>query len=94
LDPHFVDATNPNADLRNFRLAAQNGKVTASQAIDAAPAGAKDGPDLDGNTTDLDVPLVQDLGPGWLRDLGCYEAQPIADRIFGDALGDPLTLLN
>lgn len=94
-NPGFVDSANSNVDLRNYRLTAyvQNGKVTASRGIDAAPAGENDGPDLDGNTTDLDVPLVQDLSSGWIRDVGCYEAQPIVDRIFGDAIGDAMTLL-
>ena len=91
--PLFVDGDNPDASKRNYHLLAyiQNGQVTASPGIDFAEAGSGDGSDLDGNPYDQDVPLVPNFaGP---RDLGAYEAQPIADRIFGDAFGDRLSLV-
>jgi hypothetical protein len=91
--PLFVDGDNPDASKRNYHLLAyiQSGQVTASPGIDFAEAGSGDGSDLDGNPYDQDVPLVPNFaGP---RDLGAYEAQPIADRIFGDAFGDRLSLV-
>jgi len=88
----FVETTNPDVDRRDYHQVAyvQSGTVTSSFGIDFAPAVGSDH-DLDGNPYYVDVPAVSDhFG---VRDLGCYEARPIADRIFGDALGDPLSLL-
>lgn len=92
-DPLFVDADNANPDLRDYHLVAyaQDGQVTASQAIDAAqPLGDGDH-DLDGKPHDIDVPTVgSDV---LVRDLGAYEAQPVTDRVFADAFGDRVSLL-
>jgi len=67
-------------------------QVTASLGIDFAPPVAGDDRDLDGNPYDQDVPAVADFQG--VRDLGCYEAQPITDRVFGDAFGDPPSLVH
>jgi hypothetical protein len=92
-DPLFVDATNANIDKRNYHLRAyrQNGIVTPSPAIDYAPPVAGDDRDLDNRPHDQDVTAITDLYG--VRDLGAYEAQPILDRIFGDAFGDPSSLV-
>ena len=92
-DPLFVDATNANTDKRDYHLLAyvQDGVVTASQAIDAAPPLGDGDHDLDGKPHDVDVPGV---GSNVLvRDLGAYEAQPVGDRVFADAFGDRVSLL-
>jgi len=92
-EPLFVDSTNANVAQRNYHQGAviQNGDVTSSFAIDYAPPVPGNDLDLDGNPYDQDVPAVPDhLG---VRDLGCYEMQPITDRIFADALGDPISLV-
>ncbi len=84
-DPMFVDATHGDYHLCAY---VQSGQVFASPAIDYTEAAGDI--DLDGNPYDQDVPLVDH---GGVRDLGAYEALPIKDRIFGDAFGDPLSLL-
>ena len=88
-EPTFVDAA-----AGNYHLSAvtQGGGVTSSLGIDVAPPkpGAAP-PDLDGNPRYQDVPLVPNFQG--IGDIGCYEAQPITDRIFGDALGDALSLV-
>ncbi|HEX3897232.1 MAG TPA: hypothetical protein VHW73_13565 [Rudaea sp.] len=89
--PRFVDATNADPDKRDYHLTAfaQAGLVTASPAIDFGSSA--NGSDLDRNPYNVDVPLVSNgAGP---RDVGAYEAQPITDRIFGDAFGDAISLL-
>jgi hypothetical protein len=93
-DPLFVDAANADPDKRDYRLTAyvQDGVVTASQAIDAAVPVAGDDRDLDDNPHDQDVPAVTNAFGD--RDLGAYEAQPILDRVFADAFGDPISLLH
>jgi len=89
--PTYVDAANGDYHLR---AVIQDGIVAASAGIDWEPVSTDDPVDLDGNPRNLDVPQVPDhLLSGAFRDIGCYEAQPIPDRIFGDALGDPLSLL-
>lgn len=87
-EPTFV-----NGSAGNYRLRAviQAGFVSASAGIDNAPSATGDDHDLDGNPHDQDVPLVPNLFG--VRDLGCYEAQPIPDRIFGDAFGDAISLV-
>lgn len=88
-DPLFVNAAAGNYHLRAFT---QNGAVTASQAIDFAPTSPLDiSYDLDGNPYGIDVPAVANAYGK--RDLGAYEAQPITDRIFADAFGDPVSLV-
>jgi len=92
-DPLFVDPANAAIDKRNYHLRAytQVGIATASPAIDFAPPIAGESADLDGNPRDQDVPAVADhLG---YRDLGCFEAQPIGDRVFADGFGDPVSLV-
>jgi len=81
-----------NPAAGNYHLVAfiQNGKVTSSVGIDFTPASGYLF-DLDGNARDVRVPQVPVVFGA--QDLGCYEAQPIADRIFGDALGDPMSVL-
>jgi hypothetical protein len=92
-DPMFVDATNANIDKRNYHLRAyrQNGIATASPAIDFAPPVAGDDRDLANSPHDQDVAAIADQFG--VRDLGAYEAQPILDRVFGDGLGDPISLV-
>lgn len=92
-EPVFVDATNANVSSRNYRQVAyvRAGQITASPGMDFAPPVAGDDRDLDGNPNDQDVAQVPNLFGD--RDLGCYEAQPIVDRVFADALGDPVTLV-
>ena len=92
-EPLFVDATNATVAKRNYHQAAyvQAGNVTASLGIDFAPPVSGDDRDLDSNPYDQDVPSVTNAFG--VRDLGCYEAQPIADRIFADAFGDAISLV-
>ena len=92
--PLFVDAGNADVGKRDYHLRAykQDGLVTASPAIDFAPPVAGDDRDLDGAPHDQDVPAVADFQGD--RDLGCYEAQPITDRVFAEAFGDPVSLLH
>lgn len=90
-DPLFVDANDTTIGNRDYHLLAftKAGVLTRSPALDVAPAVG--GTDLDGNPYDQDVAAVPNIsGP---RDLGVYEMQPIPDRIFGDALGDALSLV-
>jgi hypothetical protein len=85
-DPLFVNAADGDFHLQAY---VQSGVITRSPAIDFAPAAG--GNDLDGNPYDQDVDVLSNtFGP---RDLGAYEMQPINDRIFGDALGDRLSLV-
>ena len=87
-EPLFRDAANGDY----HQVASQLGnQVTASLGIDFAPPISGDDRDLDGNPYDQDVVAVTDRFG--VRDIGCYEAQPIADRVFGDALGDPISIV-
>jgi hypothetical protein len=84
----FVDPAHGDYHLLAYT---QNGLLTASRAIDFAATTQNDGAsDLDGNAYGQDVPAVPDCQG--TRDLGAYEAQPITDRIFGDAFGDRISL--
>ena len=87
-EPTYVNAA---AGDYHLRAVVQNGNVTASMGIDFAPPVTGDDRDLDNNPHDQDVALIPNLFGD--RDLGCYEAQPISDRIFGDAFGDPMSLV-
>jgi hypothetical protein len=87
-EPIFVNAAAGNYHLRAF---VQAGVVTSSPGMDFGPPVSGDDRDLDGNPHDQDVPAVPDLFG--VRDLGAYEAQPILDRIFVDAFGDPISLV-
>ena len=69
----------------------RDGVVTASPAIDFAPTISSEGNDLDNNPRDQDVPLVANRFGA--SDVGAYEMQPIADRIFADAFGDATSLV-
>ena len=92
-DPQFVDPSNSNVAKRDYHLRAyvQDGVVTASPAIDYAPTVSGDpNVDLSGNAYGQDVPAVNNTYG--TRDLGAYEAVPI-ERIFGDAFGDTLSLV-
>jgi hypothetical protein len=92
-EPLFVDPDDATVARRDYHQVAYiaSGSVTSSYGIDFAPAVSGDDRDLDGNPYDQDVPAAPDhLGD---RDLGCYEAQPIADRVFADAFGDPVWLV-
>lgn len=89
-DPLFVDAAHGNYRLVAYR---QNGSLIATRAIDFAPTENGDADnDFTGNAYGQDVPAVPDAYG--TRDLGAYEMTPIADRIFGDAFGDKLALVN
>jgi hypothetical protein len=87
----FIDANNVvDTDKRDYPLVAyvQNDKVTASHAIGARAADRR----RRRRPADQDVSGV---GNNVLvRDLGAYEAQPIADRIFADAFGDRASLVH
>jgi hypothetical protein len=86
-DPMFVNAAAGNFHLQAYE---QSGTIFASPAIDFAPIVAGDDRDLDNNPHDQDVPLI--INRFGARDLGAYEAQPIVDRIFADAFGDPVQI--
>jgi hypothetical protein len=89
--PTYVDAANGDYHLR---AVIQNGEVMPSLGIDWVGVSTDDGNDLDNNPRNLDVPQVPDhLISGAFRDIGCYEAQPITDRVFADGVGDPLSLV-
>ncbi len=86
-NPLFVDLAHGNYRLRAYR---QNGNITVSPAIDFMAAG-NSCDDLDGNPCDQAVPaLGRSSTP---HDLGAYEAQPILDRVFSDAFGDAVSLV-
>ncbi len=91
--PLFVDATNGDISKRDYHLQAFviDGVVTASPAMDFAPAISGAGNDLDNNPRDQDVPLIPNRFG--MSDLGAYEMQPIGDRIFADAFGDATSLV-
>jgi hypothetical protein len=79
--PTFIDAAHGDYRLSVVRL---GGTVIASLGVDFAPAAG--GTDIRGWARDQDLVGVDNrLGT---RDLGAYEMQPIADRIFADAFGD------
>lgn len=88
----FADAINPNVERRDYHptVYTLQGVITASPAIDYAPAGGSD-LDLDGRPRNNPIGIAQDsFGP---RDIGCYEARLVApDRIFVDGIGDPVIL--
>lgn len=95
--PLFVDATNSDISKRDYHLQAfvVDGVVTASPAMDFAPAISGEGNDLDNNPRDQDVPLVPNRFG--LSDVGAYEMQPIppiSDRIFADRFGDATSLVH
>jgi len=87
-EPLFRDAA--GGDYRQVASKAGN-QVTASLGIDFAPPVSGDDRDLDGNPYDQDAGAVTDRFG--VRDLGCYEAQPIADRVFADAFGDAISIV-
>ena len=87
-EPLYVDATHGNYRLEVFSVGAT---VTASPGVDAAPLLSGQTQDLDGNPRDQDVPAVPNVSG--VGDFGAYEAQPILDRIFADAFGDPVSLV-
>ena len=87
-EPIFRDAAGGNYRQQAFKVGNQ---VTASLGVDFAPPVSGDDRDLDGNPYDQDVSAVPDAFG--VRDIGCYEAQPVADRVFGDALGDAMSLV-
>ncbi len=86
-DPMFVNAAGGNFHLQAYK---QNGSLIASPAIDYAPPVVGDARDLNNNPHDQDVPSISNRFG--VRDLGAYEAQPISDRIFADAFGDPVPI--
>jgi hypothetical protein len=92
--PLFVDDTNSNISSRDYHLQAfvRDGVVTASPAIDFAPEINGEGNDLDNKPRNQDVPRV--LNRFGMSDVGAYEMQPIADRIFADAFGDATSLVH
>lgn len=92
-EPMFVDASNADIAKRDYHQTAvvQSGVVTASLGIDFAPPLTGDDRDLDGKPYDQDVSQVPDFTG--VRDLGCFEAQPITDRVFADALGDAIAIV-
>lgn len=87
-EPLYVDAAHGNYRQFAFSL---GGQAQPSPGMDFAPLVSGQTTDLDGKPRDVDVPGVPN-GDG-VRDLGAYEAQPIADRIFADTFGDPLALV-
>ena len=90
-EPIYASVLNGAAGDYHLAAFVQDGNVIHSPGIDFAAWTQDQDFDLDGNPYDQDVPAVANLfGPG---DLGCYEAQPIPDRVFTDGLGDPVSLL-
>jgi len=87
-EPIFRDEAGGDYHQQAFKTGNQ---VTASLGIDFAPPVVGDDRDLDGNPYDQDVSAVPDAFG--VRDIGCYEAQPIADRLFGDAFGDSMSIV-
>lgn len=87
-DPLFVDMAHGDYRLKATKLGAT---IFASPAIDFAPPVAGNDRDIAGNLHDQDVgPIADRFG---VRDLGAYEMQPITDRIFADAFGDPISIV-
>lgn len=85
--PLFVDPVNDD-----FRLLVQrhdDGSITASPGVDYAPAGIAQ-LDIGGRPYDQDVPDVGAAGN--VHDLGAFEMQPLADRVFASGMGDPVML--
>jgi len=87
-EPTFID---PQHGSYRQRAVVQKNVVTASSGIDFAPAGNAGDRDLDGDLRDQDIPSIPDRFG--VRDVGCYEAQPITDRIFADAISDPVLIV-
>ena len=86
-DPMFVNAAGGNFHLQAYK---QNGSIVASPAIDFSPPIVGDDRDFNDNPHDQDVASIANRFG--VRDLGAYEAQPIVDRIFADAFGDPVPI--
>ena len=88
-NPLFFDITHSD-----YRLRVQTDGVTSTEspAVDFAPTTGNELPtDIDGRARVVDVPfLVNRFGP---KDLGAYEMQPIADRIFANGMGDAVQLV-
>jgi hypothetical protein len=85
--PLFVDPA--HGDFRLLVVRTGNGSILASQGVDFAPAGTA-GVDIDGRARDRDVTGFGAVG--YPHDLGAFEMQPIADRVFASGLGDPVVL--
>ncbi|HEY2395872.1 MAG TPA: hypothetical protein VGH81_07855 [Rudaea sp.] len=85
--PLFVDAA--HGDFRLIVVRTGSGSLVASQGVDFAPTGMA-GVDIGGRTLDRDISGFG--APGNLRDLGAFEMQPIADRVFADGFGDPISV--
>ena len=89
-DPCFMDANNPDPNLRNFRLKPDSPCIDAGDTT-AVPLGISLDPD--GNTRILDNPQTPDTGLSILGidvDMGAYEFQPcpIAGDINCDGVVD------
>ena len=87
-EPLFADPAHGNYHQRVFATGTQ---VTASLGVDTAPLLSGETIDIDGNPRDTDVPGVPNVAG--VRDLGALEEQPILDRVFVDAFGDPVSLV-
>lgn len=89
-DPMFFDL--PHGDYR-LRATQSGSTISASPAIDFAPPISGDDRDVEDRPYDQDELSIPNRSPGSVRDLGAYEMQPITDRIFADAFGDPITIV-
>ncbi len=86
-EPTFVDAA--HGDYR-LRYSHQGGVVTASAGLDFAPAVTGNDLDIRRLGYDQDQSGLPDLYG--VRDIGAFEMQPYADRVFTDTFGDPVLL--
>lgn len=87
-DPLFVDAA--NADYR-LRVASDGHSFIASPAVDFSSR-ETDSVDIEGRSRPADVAGITNRFGAF--DLGAYEMQPIADRIFANGYGDAFLLAN
>jgi hypothetical protein len=85
-DPVFVDSA--HGDYR-LRVATDGKAFSISPAVDFS-ASNDDSQDIDGRARPKDVPNVTNRFGAY--DLGAFEMQPIIDRVFANAFGDPYLL--
>jgi hypothetical protein len=88
-DPMFFDLAHGDYRLRVIKL---GNTILASPAVDFAAAVTGDDRDVGDRPFDQDTP-APNRSPGAVRDLGAYEMQNIAGRIFADGFGDPVSLV-
>jgi hypothetical protein len=88
-DPAFVDAENGDFHLLARRV---NGVAQYSPAVDAV-YGIASGFDVDHRPRAQDIDGIGgSTSDHSVQDLGAYEMQPFADRLYTDGFGDPVLL--